>query len=186
MPPSLVNTVHDEAALRRTLTEFSSQLTTIYLESETRIVLAPLSDFIGPKIMLPPVRWLTGRAFGPTLEIRWHMDSDNFATTALSETGIGPQGWQLSTWNTILDAEPHSRTVLLRGINVSALPPDHVLHNTQGGHWVDGRIPRLLNYPGVPVGAARVVLNCVDYLSQGLVVITRLCSLGVYEASTKS
>ncbi len=57
MPPRLLTTTLDEATLRRTLTTFNVLLTTIYLESETRVALSPLGDFLGPKITLPPVRW---------------------------------------------------------------------------------------------------------------------------------
>src|SRR5215471_8417950 len=125
--PRIVLSTLDESALRRTLTEFSSKLTTIYLESETRVVLAPLSDFLGPRITLPPVRWLTGRAFGPTLEIRWHADGEQFGTVALTENGPLPANWQDSPWNVLLDQETRPRDVLLVGVNTIALPRDHAL-----------------------------------------------------------
>jgi hypothetical protein len=184
MPPRLLTTTLDESGLRQTLVAFNADLRYIYLESETRIVLAPLSDFVGPKITLPPVRWLVGKAFGPSLEIRWRLEGDQFETIALTESGAGPTGWKESAWNPLLDPAPRPRNVLLAGVNSIALPSDHVLYNAQpqGGLWVDSRIPRPLYYPLPDPKARRAVLRCVDYLSRGLVVITRLCDLAAYEA----
>ena len=181
--PHVVMSTLDESTLRRTLGEFSAALTTIYLESETRVVLAPLTDFLGPRILLPPVRWLTGRAFGPTLEIRWHLDGDQFAAVALTENGPLPENWQDSPWNKLLDPDTRPRDVLLVGVNSIALPRDHALYNAQpqGGLWIDTRIARPLNYPVSDPKARRVVLRCVDYLSHGLVVLTRLCALAAYK-----
>ncbi len=183
MPPRLLTTTLDEATLRRTLTTFNVLLTTIYLESETRVALSPLGDFLGPKITLPPVRWLVGRAFGPALEIRWRLEGDQFEATALTESGAGPEDWQPSPWNTQLDPTTHPRDVLLVGVNTIALPPDHIHYNAQpqGGLWIDTRIPRPLYYPAPDPKARRVVLHCLDYLSRGLVVITRLCGLASYD-----
>jgi hypothetical protein len=67
-------------------------------------------------------------------------------------------------------------------VNSTALPPDHVLYNAQpqGGLWIDTRIPRPLTYPAPDPQAPRVVLRCIDYLSRGLVVLTRLCALATY------
>jgi hypothetical protein len=182
MTPRLVTASLDESVLRQTLAAFDANLTTIYLESETRVVLVPLADFLGPKIVLPPVRWLTGRAFGPALEIRWRLESDLFEATALAESAIGPTGWQDSPWNAWLDPVTRPRDVLLVGVNSIDLPPDHVLYNAQlqGGLWIDTRIPRPLTYPAPDPKAQRVVLHCIDYLSHGLVVLTRLCTLATY------
>jgi hypothetical protein len=187
MPPQLTTATLDEAALRQALSTHATQLTTIYLESETRVVLAPLADYLGPKITLPPVRWLTGRAFGPTLEIRWRLDgaADLFSATALTETTSSPEGWLGSPWNAILDATTRSRNVLLAGVNSTLLPSDHKLFKVQpqGGVWIDMRIPRPLYYPAPNPKAQQLVLQCVDYLSRGLVVITRLCALVAYDAA---
>src|SRR5579871_5960331 len=123
--PRLVTSTIDESALRQTLAEFNAALTTIYLESETRVVLTPLSDFLGPRITLPPVRWLTGRAFGPTLEIRWNADGvqrEQFGAVALTENGSLPANWQDSPWNALLDPDTRPRDVLLVGVNSIALP----------------------------------------------------------------
>lgn len=189
MPPRLTTATIDESALRQVLSTHTAQLTTIYLESETRVVLAPLADYLGPKITLPPVRWLTGRVFGPALEIRWQLDSaaELFNATALTETAIGPEGWQDSSWNAVLDVTTRPRDVLLVGVNSTVLPPDHTLFNVQpqGGLWIDTRIPHPLYYPAPNLKAQRLVLRCVDYLSRGLVVITRLCALAAYDTSSQ-
>jgi hypothetical protein len=183
MPPRLVTASLDEFRLRQTLSAWTADLRYIYLESETRIVLAPLADFIGPKITLPPVRWLAGRAFGPALEIRWRMEGDQFEATALAESSIGPTGWQDSPWNRLLDPATRPRDVLLAGVNSTALPADHILYNAQpqGGLWVETSIPRPLYYPAPDRKARRVVLRCIDYLSRGLVVLTRLSDLAAYD-----
>src|SRR5260221_6218919 len=174
--PRIVTAMLDEADLRRTLNESRGELTTIYLESETRIVLAPLGDFLGPKISLPPVPWLTGRAFGPKLEIRWNMDENRFEAAALSESGNLPNGWQDSPWNSLLDQETRQRDVLLVGVNSIELPQDHTLYRAkpEGGLWIETRIPKPLYYPVDDAKAKRVMLRCVDYLSRGLVVLSRL------------
>ena len=181
--PRISHASLDETALRKTLSKFKADLKLIYLESETRIVLSALEDFLGPKITLPPVRWLSGRAFGPDLEIRWHQEGDQFETSALTESDKGPIDWQLSKWTPLLDPQTRPRDVLLRGVNITALPSDHILHNAQpqGGLWIDTTIPRPLAYPAPDSKAERVVLCCVDYLSRGLVVITRLCALATYQ-----
>jgi hypothetical protein len=183
--PRVVTATLDEAALRRVLTEFNASLTTIYLESETRIVLAPLTDFLGPKITLPPVRWLSGRAFGPTIEIRWQLQDDQLQAAALTENSKTPSDWQDSGWNALLDAAVRSRDVLLVGTNSLALPRDHILYKAQpqGGLWIETRIPRPLHYPVSDPKAERVVLRCIDYLARGLVVLTRAVELAAYKAS---
>ncbi len=183
--PHLTNATLDESGLRKALNEHSADLTTVYLESETRVVLTALADYLGPKITLPPVHWLVGRAFGPALEIRWHSSGDQrdqFEAVALTETNVGPTEWQANAWNPMLDAETRTRDVLLRGVNSIALPEDHLHYNAQpqGGLWIDTRIPRPLRYPTTEPMASRLVLHCIDYLSQGLVVITRLCTITAY------
>ena len=183
MPPRLLTASLDESALRRTLSESGPALNLIYLESETRIVLEPLSNFLGPKITLPPVRWSMGRAFGPALEIRWRLDGEQFEAIALTESDEGPKGWQNSPWNALLDATSRPRDVLLVGVNSTALPPDHILYNAhpQGGLWIDSHTPKPLYYPAPDPKARRVVLHCIDYLSRGLVVLTRMCGLASYD-----
>lgn len=184
--PRIVTAALDEAALRQTLADYRAYLIAVYLESETRVVLAPLADFLGPRITLPPVRWLAGRAFGPALEIRWTLDGTLFEAVALSESDTGPAAsqpdtsspprWLESAWAARLDPQTRTRTVLLAGLNAASLPADHVLYNAQpqGGLWVETRIPRPLRYPLVDPLARRVALRCVDYLWRGLVVLTRL------------
>jgi hypothetical protein len=183
MPPRLLSASLDEAALRRVLSAYNNLLTLVYLESETRVVLAPLVDFLGPKITLPPVPWLVGRAFGPTLEIRWHTEGDQFEALSLTESGAGPDDWQASPWTPLLDPVTRERYVLLAGVNSTALPSDHTLYNAQpdGGLWVDTRIARPLNYPAPDPKAERVTLRCIDYCSRGIVVISRLAALASYD-----
>src|SRR5690242_15859377 len=109
--PRISHATLDEAALRKALNQFKADLKLIYLESETRIVLTGLEDFVGPKITLPPVRWLSGRAFGPDLEIRWHLEGDQFEASALTESSKGPTDWQSSNWNSLLDPQTRPRDV---------------------------------------------------------------------------
>ena len=184
MTPQVSITTIDETVLRKTLTELSGKpLTAIYLESETRIVLTGIEDFLGPKITLPPVRWLVGRAFGPMVEIRWRLDGEQFEATALTENvALKPSGWKDSPWMSRLDSVTRLRDVLLVGLNSTALPPDHAAYNARpgGGLWLDMQIPRPLTYPAPDPTAERVVLSCIDYLSRGLVVLTRLCALESY------
>ncbi len=179
--PRISTATLDETGLRKALSQFRGDLKLIYLESETRVVLAPLEDYLGPRITLPPVRWLIGRAFGPELEIRWHLENDLYESSTLTENNKGPADWQPGKWT--LDPTTRSRDVLLRGVNITTLSPDHFLYNAQpqGGTWIDIRIPRPLPYPAPDPKAERVVLQCVDYLSRELVVITRMCGLATYQ-----
>jgi hypothetical protein len=181
--PRIFTASLDEAQLRQVLNTFQSELNIIFLESETRVVLAPLGDFLGPKITLPPVRWLTGRAFGSNLEIRWHLEGSQFEAVALTESERGPQDWQPSGWNLKLDESTRQRNVLLMGVNIRNLSADHILYGAQpqGGLWIDERIPRPLNYPEIDRQAERVMLKCIDYLSRGLVVVSRLSGLAAYK-----
>src|SRR5260221_261791 len=132
--PQLSNATLNESGLRKALNAYSADLTTIYLESETRVVLTALADYLGPKIRLPPVHWLAGHAFGPALEIRWHLSGDQrdqFEAVALTETNVGPTEWQANAWNPMLDAETRTRDVLVPGGNSMSLPKDHLHYNAQ-------------------------------------------------------
>src|SRR5258708_5896545 len=135
MTPQISVATLDEAALRQTLTALPGKpLTTIYLESETRIVLIGIEDFLGPKITLPPVRWSVGRAFGPTLEICWRLDGDLFEVMALTENAaLKPPAWKDSPWMSRLDSATRPRNVLLAGVNSIALPPTHKAYNARTG-----------------------------------------------------
>jgi hypothetical protein len=181
MPPRVLTATLDEGALRQTLAAHRNDLVSIYLESETRVVLAPLADFLGPRITLPPVRWLVGRAFGSTLEIRWQSDGSQFVAAALSETTIEFPDWKPSPIK--FDSDTKSRDVLLAGINNIALPIEHPLYNAQpnGDLWIADRLPYPLRYPVSDPKVERVVLRCVDYFSRGLVVLTRLREFVTYK-----
>ncbi|HVO42542.1 MAG TPA: hypothetical protein VMT34_07960 [Aggregatilineales bacterium] len=177
--PRIARATLDETELRRILMDHAAALPLIYLESSTRIVLRPTADFLGPKITLPPIRWLVGRAFGPTLEIRWALREGQFAATALTESVETPPTWTPSPWMGRLDPTTRPRDILLYGTNVSVLPPGSVQlpGGVRDGVWVDERIPRFLDYPLVDPKAQHVVLRGVDYTSRGIVVITRFCEL---------
>ena len=127
--PRISTSTLDETGLRKALSQFKADLKLIYLESETRIILVPLEDFLGPKITLPPVRWLASRAFGPNLEIRWQLENELYEAKALTESDKGPSDWQAGKWT--LDPAARSRDVLLRGQNITSLPPEHFLYNAQ-------------------------------------------------------
>ncbi len=163
------------ADLLLTLHSMSSELPYVYLESETRVSLVPLAAYLESDAQ--PF-WIQGRAFGPKLEIRWRRDDLTLDVQSLCEDDRVLPGWTPSDWK--LDAEAQPRDVLLAGINVAALPKDHVLFSPQGGLWVAESIARPLLYPIRDAYAARVVLRCLDYRSAGKVVITRLCDLAAY------
>jgi hypothetical protein len=170
MAPQIGNTVLNEAALRRLLT--NSALSLVYLESSTRVVLRRLDDFIGSKSTLPPVHWQYGRAFGPTLEIRWAPEGDLFGVMVLTENLSLPtlsEGWLPNPWVGRLDPTPRKRDILLYGVNTGA------------GTWHDPRLPHLLDYPIGTRNAERVVLKVLDYTAHGLVVLTRFCELAAYQ-----
>ncbi len=183
--PRLMLATLDAAALLKTLQSHAAALRYIYLESETRVVLAPFSDYLSSPSPWPRVRWLNGRAFGPNLEIRWHQEDLIIELQALSETDNAPQGWLAGEWNTQFDPEAQPRRVLLAGVNSALLPQNHVLHSNdpQSGLWVSPTMARPLKYPIGDPSAARVMLSCLDYCVNGIVVLTRLVDLIPYTES---
>ncbi len=185
MPPRVMLAAPTSDELRRVLGDNAGRLPFIYLESDTRVILARLADYL--KGALPASRWSVGRAFGAALEIRWRRDDLSLDAQALCEDESAPPGWTPSPWNTQLDAVVHPRNVLLAGVNALNLPPDHVLAQSAreadtGGLWVSESIVRPLYYPVSDPRAERVMLRCVDYLSGGMVVLSRLCDVVPYKA----
>lgn len=166
--------------LRRVLERHAERLPYLYLESETRVLLVRLTDYLAGK--LPDVRWQVGRAFGPDLEMRWRRDDLSLEAQWLCEDESAPPGWTPSDWNVRLDATAQARNVLLAGVNTLTLPPDHALANAapNGGLWLSDSIGAPLRYPVSDPRAERVVLRCLDYTVGGIVVLTRLCDVATY------
>ncbi len=183
MPPCVLLATLDEAGLERALTSVAGDLRFVYLESETETLIAPFSDYGAGR--LPALRWTVGRAFGPTLEVRWRRDDLNYDAQALSEGDIAPLAWTTSAWDAQLDPLTRARDVLLAGVNTLTLPVDHVLAKAapDGGMWFSESIARPLRYPVSDPRADRVTLRCVDYLAGRLVVLTRLVDLVPYAPS---
>ncbi len=143
MTPGVWLTAFQSAALPDLLRMYTDRLQYVYLESRTRVVLIPFAD--------GSAQWqraLSGRAFGPTMEIRWRRaDTLSIDAQILWEQDRAPADipeqriqWTASEWNTRFEPVPRQRNVLL------ADRPDSIL-------------------------------RCLDYLCEGVVVLTRLCTL---------
>lgn len=142
-------------ALLELLRPLLALLPYVYLESETQVRLAPLTDLLRTPspIPTPAARWAKGRAFGSTLEIAWRrVDLLLVEVTALNESGQPPpssatagsdRGWTASAWNRQLDPLTRTRDLLL-------IEPAY-----NGG----------------------TRLHCIDYFQEGLIVLTRLADL---------
>lgn len=173
----------DSSRLSGVLSAHAASLRYVYLESETRVVLVPFTDYLHRPSSLPNARWAVGRAFGIDLEIRWRQEDLIVEAQSLSENGSAPLGWMPSDWNSQFDPNPQPRRVLLTGINSTRLPPDHVLYNArpEGGLWVSPSVARPLVYPVSDPRAVRVALRCLDYSVNSIVVMTRLVDLVPYD-----
>lgn len=143
MTPGVWLTSFQNAALPELLRAYADQLQYLYLESPARIELIPFAD--------SSTRWQqahSGRAFGPTMEIRWQRaDTLSIEALLLWEQGHAPVDmpaqriqWTASDWNARLESAPHPRNVLL------ADRPESML-------------------------------RCLDYACEGVVVLTRLCEV---------
>lgn len=171
-------------ALDAVLRAYAAYLPLVYLESETRIELLAAS---APLFLDRLSRWTHGRAFGPTLEVRWTRDDLTCSALALFEgDALIPRGdlptapitqWEASPLHARIDPAPRERTIILLGVNVAALSPDHALYDPAGGAWMSERAGRLLRYPVRDPLTPRVGLRCLDYTVHGYPALTRLCEL---------
>ncbi|MHB8625565.1 MAG: hypothetical protein ACYDBJ_08495 [Aggregatilineales bacterium] len=143
MTPGVWLTSFQTSALPDMLRAHADQLRHIYLDSPTRVLFAPFSD--------SPAQWQqahSGRAFGPTLEVRWRRaDMLSIEAQLLWEADRAPPDvpaqrikWTASDWNTRFEPAPRPRNVLLTD------RPD-------------------------------LMLCCLDYLCEGVVALTRLCDI---------
>lgn len=174
MRPRLLTHSFTLDGLHALLRTHAADLPTVYVESETRIELLTLSDALARL-----GSWTYGRAFGATLEIRWQREDLQIEAHALFEAEQTFAGWVDSPLSARLDAQPRSRTVMLLGRNVAALPVHDPLHDAAGGAWVSDQAGRLLRYPvrDADQKAERVRLTCLDYTVDGYTVLTRLCAI---------
>ena len=143
MTPGVWITTFQSAALSDLLQAYTNQLQYVYLENRARVVLLPFAE--------GSTQWqhaLSGRAFGPTMELRWRR-ADTLSTDAqlLWEQDRAPADlpeqrirWTASDWNTRFEPGPRPRNVLL-------------------------------------IDRPDSNLRCLDYLCEGVVVLTRLCTL---------
>ncbi|TEU18859.1 MAG: hypothetical protein E3J21_05065 [Anaerolineales bacterium] len=101
----------------------------------------------------PQASWTHGRAFGPTLEVRWsHRRDGQVDLLLLTESEPCPQGWEPIT--VAEDEKPlevdaaEESTVMLVGMHRRHLASTHRKAGQDVPHeWIETRIPRPLVYP---------------------------------------
>jgi len=128
-----------------------------------------------------PQHWPQGRAFGPTLEVRWEQVGAGFTVEMLTEQEKPPlasDAWQRESPE--IDG-CHARLLLLwgeRGRGASS-PTE----------WIEIRIPRALSYPIEPTASEsetallRVAIEAYDYTVADVPVTTRWAQLRPTTAS---
>lgn len=143
MTPGVWLTSVQIAALPILLQAQADRLQYIYLESPTRVLFTPFEN--------NSTQWHqahSGRAFGPTLEVRWRRaDMLSVEAQLLWEEARTPPNipeqrikWTASDWNTRFEPAPRTRNVVL-------------------------------------IDRPDSMLRCLDYLCEGVVVLTRLCEI---------
>jgi len=153
----------------------------LYWESEATIELTAYRT--------PDPAWSHGRAFGPSLEVRWQRTGEGFEMLLLTERPLPlPQGWQplpeataggqgeADTPFPYPDSVDSPAQVLLWGTHIRHLQHPHRLAGGEGDVWIETRIPRPLRYPvrGAPPW---VKARVITYRYRGRPVLTRLVSL---------
>ena len=139
----------ESGALVDILHNCAADMPHVYLESESRVRLSALADLLAtPSRITPPAaRWSKGRAFGPTLEIGWRR-VDPFL-------------------------------VDLHALNETGRAPNAAL-TWLASQW-NGQLDSVGRLRDVmliePAYNQGTILRCMDYRSQGLVVMTRLCDV---------
>src|SRR5579863_4730138 len=149
MKPSVWLTTLAAAALPEILKVYADRLQHIYLESQTRVVLLPFAEGLA--------QWQTaqhGRAFGPGLEVRWRR----------LDTGA-PQTPSLLGVQFLWEASGAPSDLSEQSAKWSASEWNAVFEATPRA-----RSLLLADHPGA-------TLQCLDYLCDGIVVLTRLCDI---------
>lgn len=122
-----------------------------------------------------PQNWLQGRAFGPSMEVRWRREAIGFVVELLTEQTVSalPEGeWQQLSPE--IDGLA-SRTLLLWGERGEAA--------SNPWEWVTIRIPRALRYPidvaelSATPSLLRVNIQAYDYTIAAQPVATRWLQL---------
>lgn len=152
-------------ALPAAVDALAAALDYLYFEAEETIELIPYAP--------PDPVWLHGRAFGPTLEVRWDQVDEGFELFLLTETTPDlPAEWTL-----VSDAfVGQSSQILLWGTHIDYLEQPHHLAGETGRAWIETRLPRPLDYP-VSGGPRWVKANVVIYYRHSRPVVTRLATL---------
>ncbi len=136
----------------------------------------------------PEASWSHGRAFGPTLEVRWTLRYDGQVDLLLiSEREPCPEGWEPVSvagdeGPLEVDESKKSKWVMLVGTHRRHLASTHRKAGQEVPHeWIETRIPRPLVYPlpekSKPKRWAR--LKVIIYRAASRPVLTRM--VGVEE-----
>jgi len=133
----------------------------------------------------PQPGWTHGRAFGPTLEVRWSRQRDGQADLLLlTESEPCPKDW--TPIPVAIDERPveidvaEESTVMLVGTHRRHLASTHRKAGQDVPHeWIETRIPRPLVYPldETPEPERWARLRVIVYRAAGRPVLTRMVDM---------
>jgi hypothetical protein len=141
----------------------------VYAERMEEITLCWAADLVGGL-----AAWPAGRAFGPTLELRWEQIGHGYRLIFLSEEAAPPLAEELAWSKRATYLETVERWALLWGE-----------YDAGTDTWFETQIPRPFAYP-VDAKGQRVRLVGVDYRQNGVTIITRLKGVEPYEPAPTS
>lgn len=123
-----------------------------------------------------PSAYTTGRAFGPTVEVRWHTVPHNaFSVQILAEQPVYLDGFvEVPRSFDPAPSEPYH--ILLFGTLARDLKDEHYWGASADRVWIETRIPRPLQYP-VDDAYHQVGVLVHDYCMNGMTIATRWLEL---------
>ncbi len=153
-----------EAELRELLVEWQGELTWIYIETETQLLLWWTKEILAKN---PTTLGFTGRIFGNIGEIRWQWQVDGYEIVCVSEGNMGA-AWEADSleFDPVDVGNDRRRAILIGRLGYDSTPENPL--------WREARYPYPMVYP-VKAESERVYIECQDYRVKAVVVMSRLC-----------
>jgi len=161
----------DLEALRTALRD--DRLHWFYGERMENVHLGWLAELLEGQGQVPLDRFVTGRAFGPGIEVSWWKEGSNYRLRTILESGSlpGELDWKKATAPTLKSLPGDEHQLVLWGT-----------YDDELGAWAEARIPRPLPHPtsweGNPPKQAALLVR--DYRRDGAVVLTRFLKVEPY------
>jgi len=140
------------------------------------------------RFRLPDPRWTHGRAFGPTLEVRWSKRYDGQVdVTVLTESTLtlGSNWRRVEDWDKTNVVAEDGTTMLLGVFKQHRMAPGGGGPNAPA-EWADARVPHPLLYPVQATPNDRWArLKVKTYRVNGCPVLTRMVNVEVTSHATQ-